>query len=126
MFNNQLRVIVAAAFFATLVSACGGGDEIDNTPLDVSKTVATFDLTGTATLHSQQLAAAGAVVKSTRCYRSASTDVIVGPPPIMFVYEVRTSDAAAATGAGFQANASRTGFSVTSIPCLTPEGTPAV
>lgn len=126
VFKKISRATVFSVLISTLLTGCGGDDGIDNTPVDVSKTVSTFDLTPTAALHVQQLTTAGAVVKSSRCYRSASPDVIIGPPPVMFVYEIRTSDLPAATGAGFQANASRDGFRATSVPCVTAEGVPSL
>ena len=114
----KFRLLQALGLAATVfVTACGGGDEGS---AEVSKVVSTFDLTGTAAVHAQQLVSAGAVVKSSRCHRTISTDVGVEPPPILFVYEVRAGDVGAAISAGFVSGASQPNFRPTSVPCVTP------
>lgn len=97
----------------TLAGAgCGGGDD---GIVNASKTVPTFQLTATAALHTQQLIEMGVTPITVRCYYSSL--VSVGPPPVMFVYEIASSDAVKAEAGGFTIGASRADFDPRSVPC---------
>jgi len=106
---------IGALVIALAAVGCGGGNE---DTVDASKTVSTFELTATAALHTQQLTAAGVTPITVQCYRSLL--VSVGPPAVMFVYEIKPSDAVKAETVGFTIGASRANFTPTSVTCTDP------
>lgn len=112
---------------AAVLGACGGGD--GNEPVQVGKSVASYDISGVAANQKQALRAAGAEVASATCYPGLKSGAGMvtedRTPAVLYVYQVRASDLQAAGALGFSADYSTKGFSRTGRACTSDSDTPA-